>query len=218
MKRLGLPILPLSCLFIRASVQTYHMFLSTRLSPPIPTATQTSLEGVTTSSPAIKDALERLDKLIRNALGRSMYGADLLDPGLPKRAWYSLPTSDDLIAAFTMLVVFFIVFLVLLIAKLLLGMALLRYARDRYAKMMQREEEVARGEREKDSHDVKGRRFGGWGVVEVGEDRRKVVYEDDAAGLKRLRDKELKNAEKAEKGEDRLGGTVRYEMSCKRIW
>ena len=35
-RRLGLPVIPLSCLFIRASVQTYHMFLATHMPLPIP--------------------------------------------------------------------------------------------------------------------------------------------------------------------------------------
>jgi len=35
-KRLGLAVIPLSCLFIRASIQTYHMLLSTHLPMPMP--------------------------------------------------------------------------------------------------------------------------------------------------------------------------------------
>ncbi|KAL8634954.1 MAG: hypothetical protein Q9228_007507, partial [Teloschistes exilis] len=41
-RRLGLPVIPLSCLFIRASVQTYHMFVATYLPPPV-ASTATSL-------------------------------------------------------------------------------------------------------------------------------------------------------------------------------
>ncbi|KAL9025702.1 MAG: hypothetical protein Q9196_005519, partial [Gyalolechia fulgens] len=41
-RRLGLPEIPLSCLFIRALVQTYHMFLATHLPPPV-ASTATSL-------------------------------------------------------------------------------------------------------------------------------------------------------------------------------
>ncbi|CRK31810.1 hypothetical protein BN1723_014548, partial [Verticillium longisporum] len=54
-RRVGLATLPLACLFIRASVQTYHMFVSTRVAAPIIRSTQTSLseESATPSSPAM---------------------------------------------------------------------------------------------------------------------------------------------------------------------
>ncbi|KAJ2901528.1 uncharacterized protein MKZ38_001713 [Zalerion maritima] len=239
MNRLGLPLIPLSCLFIRASFQTYHMFLATHLAPPIsPTSTQTSLETLeeaTPSSPAMKDALERIDKLIRNALGRSIYGAEPLaninmeghdfDAGqgtTSQNRWINLPTSDDLIAALTMVVVFFIIFLVLLIVKLLLGMLLLRYSRARFHAMRKREIEVAKGEKERENFEMKGaKRVGGWGTVEVGEDRRRIIYEDDAAGLKRLRDKEREREKKVGKGEgDKMGSTSKLlediflQVSC----
>ncbi|RAL62676.1 hypothetical protein DID88_004519 [Monilinia fructigena] len=64
-KRLGLPVIPLSCLFIRAAFQTYHMFLATHLPPPLPsTATSLSVE----SSPATTAALEHFDTIVRKAL------------------------------------------------------------------------------------------------------------------------------------------------------
>ncbi len=74
--RMGLPLLPLCCLFIRALVQTYHMFLATHLPMPLPPSTQTSLsvESATATSPAMAAALDRIDLVIRNALGRAVYG------------------------------------------------------------------------------------------------------------------------------------------------
>ncbi|PNY25921.1 Endoplasmic reticulum membrane protein 65, partial [Tolypocladium capitatum] len=165
-RRLGLAVIPLSCLFIRSSIQTYHMFLSTHVPMPIPRSTQTSLieESATPSSPAMTAALNRFDAIIRDSLGRATYGYPYGSP-LNSRPWYAW-NSDDFIAALTMVVVFFIAFLVLLILKLLLGMLLLKYARNRYATMKLKEKAVARGHAERESHDAPGRRIGGRGDVE----------------------------------------------------
>src|SRR5687768_18116018 len=121
------------------------MFLSTHVPMPGPPTTQTSLSdpSATPSSPAVLAALTRFDSLIRDSLGRATYGYPYGSP-LNSRPWYSW-TSDDFIATLTMVIVFFIVFLVLLILKLLLGMLLLKYARNRYAKMKTRDQAVARG-------------------------------------------------------------------------
>lgn len=69
-----------------------------------------------------------------------------------------------------------------------------------------------------------GRRLGGWGVVEVDEDKRRVIYEDDPAGLQALRAREAKDKAKKEQEKDRgfgaegLEKVKRYEMVAKRIW
>ncbi|KAL2109462.1 hypothetical protein VUR80DRAFT_2449 [Thermomyces stellatus] len=212
-RRLGLPVIPLSCLFIRASFQTYHMFLSTRLSPPLPPTTQTSLtEQSIPTSPAVTAALERFDTLIRDALGRSVYG-DPLSAHPRRRPWYAW-TKDDLVAALTMLVFFFMVFLVLLMVKLVLGMALLHYSRARYASMQAKEREIARGERGREEFDAKGMRKGGWGCVEVGEEKRAWLEVDPDEGLK----KRKKEGEGDKKGGDNFEAVSRYEMVAKRIW
>ena len=238
-RRLGLPLLPLSCLFLRAAVQIYNMFLAAHLPSPSPPSTQTSitlnpdLAAATTSSPAMLAALDRLDHIIRNALGRAVYGshtypatadypADLggggagagAGAGAATALWLRW-TSDDVIAALTMVVVFLLAFLVLLVIKLLLGMVLLRYARDRYACMKEKEYAVARGEADKEVFDAKGRRVGGYAQVEVGEERRRWIFADDEAGLRRLKEREAGAGKKAEKD---LGGIMRYEMVAKRIW
>ncbi|KAL8286060.1 hypothetical protein RB597_002924 [Gaeumannomyces tritici] len=231
-RRLGLPLLPLSCLFIRASVQTYHMFLATHLPAPLPSSTQTALAeptSATPSSPAMAASLDRLDTLIRNALGRAVHG-------LPYVGNESAPTSpsdfatspkplvgdwttDDAIAALTMLTFFFLAFLVLLVLKLLLGMALLRYSRGRYARMRRRELAVAAGRLEPEVFDQKGgKRVGGFGQVEVGDERRAKLYEDDPEGLKKAQATERRNVGKREKSEKDLGRISRYEMVAKRIW
>lgn len=229
-RRLGLPLLPLSCLFIRASVQIYNMFLATHLPTPLPPSTQTSLSiESATPSPAILASLDRLDHLIRNALGRAVYGypyADTLGgdnatsagPGAATRLWLRW-TSDDVIAAVTMIVVFLLIFLVLLVVKLLLGMVLIRYSRDRYAKMKAKEHAIAMGKAERESYDTKGKRVGGYGQVEVGEDRRRWIFADDPEGLRKLREREKKNEAGREKEKEKdFSHIMRYEMVAKRIW
>jgi hypothetical protein len=195
-------------------VQTYHMFLATHISPPIPESTQTSLsvESAAPSSPALVEALSHIDTLIRESLGRSVYGSPYGGGSSKNRPFWAW-TSDDVIAAVTMIVVFFLVFLVLLILKLLLGMVLLRYSRNRYTKMKRKEQLVVAGRAERESYDAKGKRIGGYGHVEVGEDRRKWIHADETEGLKNGRDKK---AEKPPEGEYK--GVQRYEMVAKRIW
>lgn len=217
-RRLGLPLLPLSCLFIRASVQVYHMFLATHIHPPLPTSTtELSVESSTPSSPAMVAALEHLDSLLRNALGRTIYG---YPRGAPDdRAFWNF-SSDDVIALLTMVIFFFLAWVVLLIVKLLLGMVLLRYARKRYAAMKFREHAVAKGKADSENFLQPGKRIGSWGTVEIGDDRRKWIYDDDKDGLKKMRDRERKTEEKFKEkgGDDGLSKVVRYEMVAKRIW
>lgn len=204
MKRLGLPVIPLSCLFIRSSVQTYHMFLATHVPPPIPsTATALSVESAATS-PATRAALEHFDDLIRRALGRSTFGVP--DPNSWNR-WY-LPSADDAIAALTMFIFFLGAFFVLLACKLVLGMLLLKFARNRYRNMKKREYQ---------SYDTEGKRIGGWGLVELGDEKRRHIFEDDPETLRKLKEKERIAQEKAAAGQD-FSKISRYEMSAKRIW
>lgn len=195
---------------------------------PLPPSTQTSLsvESSTPTSPAVTAALDRLDHMIRNALGRSVYGleGEVASNGTAtsagKFSWLSW-SSDDAIALTTLLLVIFIVWIVLLIIKLVLGMVLLRYSRDRYARMKRKEQAVAAGKAEKESFDAKGKRVGGFGAVEIGDERRGYIYADDPDGLKRARDRERKMEEKRDKGGDGdrdLSGVTRYEMVAKRIW
>lgn len=163
-------------------------------------------------------SLERLDSIIRNALGRAVYGNSEVIAGknptrLPGRGW----SSDDIIAAVMMIVVFFITFLILLIAKLLLGMALLRYSRGRYVCMKIREQAEAVGVSEVESFAAAGRRTGGYGKVEVGEDRRRWLFQDDPTSLRKLRDRERRDIGKGKQDTD-MNNITRYEMIAKRIW
>lgn len=193
------------------------MFLATHLSPPIPTSTtELSVESSIPSSPAMMAALEHLDTLLRNALGRAVYGYPY---GSPHARPFWAFSSDDAIALLTMVVFFFLAWIVLLIVKLLLGMALLRYSRERYAAMKRKEHAVSTGKADRENFSQPGKRVGSWGAVEVGDDRRKWIYEDDKDGLKKMRDRERKTEEKfKEVGDDGLAKVVRYEMVAKRIW
>ncbi|KAI0449142.1 DUF747-domain-containing protein [Xylaria acuta] len=214
-RRLGLPLLPLSCLFIRASFQVYHMFLATHIPSPMPTSTtELAVESSSPSSAAMVAAFEQLDNLIRHALGRAVYPHE----SSQDKPWWSF-SSDDIIALLTMLVFFFLAWIVLLIVKLLLGMLLLRYSHKRYVIMKMKEHAIATGKAEHENFSQPGTRVGAFGAVEIGEERRKWIYEDDPEGLKRMRDRERKTQEKfKEKGDDGLAKVVRYEMVAKRIW
>lgn len=182
------------------------MFLATQLPPPIPsTATALSVESAA-ASPATTAALEHFDNLIRHALGRSTFGIPNPEATNP---WY-LPSADSAIAALTMFVFFLGAFFVLLACKLVLGMLLLRYARNRYRTMKTRETQ---------SYDTEGRRLGGWGMTEVDEDKKRWIYDDDLDGLRKKTEKERAAKEKSEKsgmGQD-FSKVSRFDM-VKRIW
>ncbi|KXT14358.1 hypothetical protein AC579_2763 [Pseudocercospora musae] len=204
-KRLGLPVIPLSCLFIRAVVQTYHMFLAIHMPAPIPSAaTSISVDSDAASSSATMAAFAHFDQVLRRALGRSSFGAG--NDSIGSFGWW---TFDDFIALATMLIFFLASYLILLAFKLLLGMGLLSYARNIYKTMK---------EREKQCVDTQGRRVGGWGTVEVNEDKRRWIYEDDPDTLNNLREKESRGRQKADKGEMKLDNVDRYTMVAKRIW
>ena len=210
-KRLGLPTLPLSCLFIRAAIQTYHMFLATHAQPPLPSSsTSLSVEDLAATSllpTATSAALARLDTLFRRALGRSSFPTA---QNVPFSVW----NPDDFTALLTRILLFLLAYLLLLILKLITGMTLLAFARHRYKSMKEREAEPVHAE---------GKRVGGWGVVEVDEDKRRWIYGDDVSGLGelRLREKELKERERRNGDgnlEERLAGVKRWGMVGKRIW
>ncbi|KAF3006426.1 hypothetical protein E8E13_001267 [Curvularia kusanoi] len=191
-RRLGLPVIPLSCLFIRAAIQTYHMFIATYMPPPMPSFS-TSLTSESASSPTTTAALAHIDHVFRRALGRSSFGA-----GVTKSSWYSLPswTLDDVIAGSTMLLVFLIVYLIFLAFKLLLGMFLLTVARKRCHGMK---------EREMLNVETGGKRIGGWGVVDVDEEKRRYIHIDDPEGLRALRERDEKTKKKEDQERERGG-------------
>ncbi|MCJ1397451.1 hypothetical protein MMC11_000644 [Xylographa trunciseda] len=203
-RRLGLPVIPLCCLFIRASVQTYHMFLTTAVSAaPDPT---TSLAAMSSayhpSQPTVYPLPRQLDHLVSRlcAFARVPYPATL-------RA----VDTDAWLATLATLTAFLTLYLVLLAVKLLLGMCLLSFSRARYGGMKVREALSSTAE---------GKRLGGWGVVEVDEEKRRWIYDDDGEGLRRRvgRGKEVREEEMERKKEKGFGGVRRYDMVAKRIW
>ncbi|KAF4553132.1 putative endoplasmic reticulum membrane protein [Elsinoe fawcettii] len=191
-KRLGLPTLPLACLVLRAGSQVWGMFVATTFSAPTATSISRSVAD---------EGMGRVEGVMRRALG-SDWG----------RIWEW--TADDAMAFGTMVVLCLLLYLVLLAFKLVLGMALLGFARGRYKGMK---------EREREGYDTHSRRVGGWGVTEVDEDKRRWIYEDDPEGLRKLREREVRDKEKRQAGEGegkglKLEGVGRYMMAAKRIW
>lgn len=232
-RRLGLPVIPLSCLFFRVSVQTYKMFLAASL-PQQPSSTMqaTSLSSIhnhyapapmqsappLTLKTIVPSSMAHISNIFRSVLANAM------------------PTPAQSVYIFTVILLITL-FLVLLIFKLLLGMGLLAYSRRRYQGMKLIEYERAHPHAHPHAHtqpppnntidptSQKGRgyavegskRIGGWGVVEVGEDRRRWVYADDPEGLKRVRAYEEKEVKKGG-DEGSFEHVQRYEMVAKRIW
>ena len=200
-KRLGLPVIPLSWLFIRAGVQTYHMFVAAWIPPPVSTAVTalTNMHGhYTTSASSVPTSTavalsQKLDSFLRQ---------------LPASV-----SSSNVYRYFTTILIVLIIFLILLAGKLVLGMMLLSFSRSRYRSMKEREKNVIH-------HVEGGKRIGGWGVVEVDEDKRRWIYDGDADGLKALKEREARDKLKQEKGigEAAFDKVKRYEMVAKRIW
>ncbi|KXG48149.1 Membrane protein,Tapt1/CMV receptor [Penicillium griseofulvum] len=221
-RRIGLPVIPLSCLFFRVSVQTYQMFLAALL-PQHPSSTAngatslTSIHNHYAPSPVPSAPPLTLATLLpASAAHVSALFRTLLENAIPSPA-----QSVHIFTGILLLTGF----IVLLILKLLLGMVLLAFARSRYRKMKARE-----SERRQSSHsgtesgaprsrdfDVEGsQRVGGWGVVEVGDEKRRLIYADDPDGLRRVKEKEEKD--KSKDGELNVDHVQRYEMIAKKIW
>ncbi|KAF2262010.1 DUF747-domain-containing protein [Lojkania enalia] len=211
-RRLGLPTLPLSCLFIRAAIQTYHMFIATHMPLPFPSASTSVTEAFSpATSPSTTAALAHIDQLFRRALGRSSFGAGSIPNQAP---WYNFLKwdLDDVIAFTAMVLVFLVLYLLLLAFKLVLGMIMLKIARNRFAGMK---------EREIMSVETGGKRLGGWGVVDVDEEKRKWIYSDDSKGLEKLKERDERDKRKEEREREEgtgFGHVSRYSMVAKRIW
>jgi hypothetical protein len=203
-KRLGLPVIPLSCLLIRASVQTYHMAVA--VWAPSPSSSTTSLASI---HEQYTSSLGSTPPSTTAAIAQKL---DSLLGGVP-----SSLAKSEFTTHLTAVLIIIIAFLVLLAFKLVLGMLLLAFSRNRYRSMKEREKEPI-------YHVEGGRRVGGWGVVEVDEDKRRWIYDDDPDGLKTLQDREERDRSKREKDRDRGVGVdsfekvKRYEMVAKRIW
>ncbi|RKF53677.1 Endoplasmic reticulum membrane protein 65 [Erysiphe neolycopersici] len=211
-KRFGLPVMPLACLFIRSSVQTYHMFLATYLRPPNPSSAMQFAVETATSSPATTAALEHFDTIIRHALGRSTYG--IQDPSA-SNTWY-IPNTDNIIAALTMMIFFLAAFFVLLAFKLVLGLLLLKFSHRRYQRMKLREQSNSSNNT---SYDINGKRIGIWGMTEVDDDKKRYIYKDDPISLNKIEEKQrdVKDKSTTTSQDYFLHKIGRYDM-LKRIW
>ena len=200
-KRLGLPVIPLSCLFIRAGVQTYQMFVAAWIPAPVPSSatgltnvhehyTASGTSAPTSTAVALSHKIDDLLRQIPTSISSSTIYQNL-----------------------TTILVCLLIFLVLLAVKLVLGMVLLSFARSRYRSMKERENNPIH-------HVEGGRRVGGWGVVEVDDDKRRWIYEDDADGVRALKEREARERAKQQKGtgEGAFDTVKRYEMASKRIW
>lgn len=195
-RRIGLPVIPLACLFIRASIQTYHMFVATHMPSPLPPPSASTSISVPTPTALLPEALS---SFLNNFL-----------PDTPTHIPFTTMTPDALLTLLTIALAFLLIYLALLSLKLLLGMALLHFARTRYRGMKELEEK---------SFEAEGRRFGGLGVVEVDEDKKRWIYADDPDGLSksRERDNQWRKTAAAGGGGDFMN-VDRYSMVAKRIW
>ncbi|OQE47102.1 hypothetical protein PENCOP_c001G08318 [Penicillium coprophilum] len=218
-RRIGLPVIPLSCLFFRVSVQTYQMFLAA-LIPQNPSSTAngatslTSIHNNYAPSPIPSAPPLTLATLLpASAAHISAFFRTVLENAIPSPA-----QSVHIFTGILLLTGF----IVLLILKLLLGMALLAFARSRYRKIKARESERRQSgaesgaPRSRDFHVEGSQRVGGWGVVELGDEKRKLIYADDPDGLRRVKEKEEKD--KSKDGEFNVDHVQRYEMIAKKIW
>ncbi|KAL2822296.1 eukaryotic membrane protein family-domain-containing protein [Aspergillus cavernicola] len=237
-RRLGLPIIPLSCLFFRVSIQTYKMFLSALL-PQSPSISPSSSVAVGTTSLATIHSQYVPAGPVASPPPITL-GTILPATAAHAEAWFrralanAMPSPAQSVYIFTV-VLLLTGFVLLLILKLILGMVLLTYARSRYKTMKQREMEstvpvsssetpsVPEGNgapRARDYVVEGGRRLGGWGTVEVNEDHRRWIYVDDPESLRKLKDKEKESQKgKSSRGDElHLDHVQRYEMAAKRIW
>ncbi|KAK2761796.1 hypothetical protein FQN54_001624 [Arachnomyces sp. PD_36] len=140
-RRLGLPVIPLSCLFFRVSVQTYQMFLAAWL-PQLPStstsASTTSLSSIHeqySASPPYPSAsslpfIETITSAFPTSINQFTTFLSQITPPPPT---ISLPIFTILLLLLT--------YLTLLLFKLALGIALLSFSRARYKRMKTRERE-----------------------------------------------------------------------------
>ncbi|KAJ5168648.1 uncharacterized protein N7482_004242 [Penicillium canariense] len=223
-RRLGLPVIPLSCLFIRVSVQTYQMFLASLL-PQHPSSTamqSTSLSSIHNHyAPAPLPSMPPLT--LRTIIPASVAHVSAFLSTLVDN---TMPSPAQSVQIFTVILLL-TGYIVLLILKLLLGMSLLAFARSRYKKMQGLETETRKpssshpppneSSARKNDFSVEGsRRAGGWGMVEVGDEKRRWIYGDDPEGLRRVKEKEEKDKNKDK--DLKIDHVHRYEMVAKKIW
>jgi hypothetical protein len=173
------------------------MFLATHVPSVLPSTT--SLPGKSASETSA--ALASIDSILRRALSRSSFGANV-DP--------ASTLVDDIIAVSTMIFFLLACFMVFLAVKLLLGVLLLGFARRRYKGIKERERMYIH---------TGARRGGAFGGVTVSDDQKAIIYEGDPEGKKTSVEMERAGRQKEMyEGMEGLEGVTRYKMCAKRIW
>jgi DNA-binding transcriptional ArsR family regulator len=124
---------------------------------------------------------------------------------------------DDAIAFALLVLICAVAFLAFILAKLVLGMLLLNWARERCLATQEREGKSG------ESISVGTRRLGINGMVEVPEEARKRIYEGDESGLAKVKEKEERGRRERDRERERgrgvdFGRVERYGMVAKRIW
>lgn len=84
--------------------------------------------------------------------------------------------------------------------------------------MRQAEVLAAQGKAEREVYEAKGRRVGGFGHIEVGEERQRWIHADETEGLKGGKGPSGGKRKEEKKPEGEYNGVFRYDMVGKRIW
>ena len=187
-------------MFIATQTQAMQYPLS---SHEITLSTQSTVES---PSAATMAAFAHIDRVIKQTLGWSTFGVGSGKSLLRLQMW----SSDDMIMLGTTLTFFLIAYLVLLALKILLGICILTFARQRYRRMSRK------GGNE--SYNTGGKKNGGWGSVDVNEEKRTWIYADDPDGANAIREREARATEKDSRGAPSLDDVSRFSMVSKRIW
>ncbi|KAH8705051.1 eukaryotic membrane protein family-domain-containing protein [Talaromyces proteolyticus] len=237
-KRLGLAVIPMACLFFRVSVQTYQMFLQallpTNASSTEHSAALTAIHEHYSNLP--HPSPSQVPFTVNTVVSSSF---DWLSRMVNIVVENAVPSPVQSVTFFTIVLVLS-GYLILLTLKLTLGILLLSFSRSRYKAMKDREQDEYFNSNDKPSSISSssgqpqrqqqkpssqgfvvegGRRVGGWGVVEVDQDKRRWIYADDPDGLRKLKEREErdKNTVK-DAGTLSFESVKRYEMAAKRIW
>ncbi|KAM5462619.1 hypothetical protein MferCBS49748_006373 [Microsporum ferrugineum] len=154
-RRLGLPVIPLACLFFRVSVQTYQMFLTAWLpqlssSPFYPSPSNaTSLSEIHSHYALSSDSSSSIFSNFSNSSPSTLLASVSLSSIAQAASSifqmfvsYATPSPASFVPIFTVILVL-LLYITLLLAKLVLGMILLGYSRTRYKNMKYREREYA---------------------------------------------------------------------------
>lgn len=248
-KRLGLAVIPMACLFFRVSVQTYQMFLQGLLpSPASSTAHSASLTAIHEHySNLPHPSASPVPFTVHTMMSSSL---DWLSRMFNTVVENAVPSPVQSVTFFTIVLVItgylILLTLKLLLGIILLSFSHSRYKamKDREQKSEQKKEreqtqakllssssstqlsQQKQPPQQQQAPSGQGfviegaKRFGGWAVVEVDDDKRRWIYVDDPDGLRKIKDREGRDNNPAAKDLSTASfeGVMRYEMAAKRIW